>query len=329
MKNAEIEKHIMLFDTSIASDNKGDKIILKYCSEILNEMFPEADYINVPTHEKISKVTHRWNRETEFGIVCGTNLLRGDSLVNKQWKISLVDAFKMNNICLMGVAWNGDSDKNHKIDLYTKLMYKKLFGNNFIHSVRDNYTKEMLERIGITNVLNTACPTMWRLTEKFCKEIPHKKAQNVITTVTNYRQDKYKDKILLDTLVKNYDSVYIWIQSMRDIEYIKEIYDISKLKMVLGGVKKYSDILLKNENIDYIGTRLHAGIHALNYMKRTIIVAVDERATNIALDTGINILRRDELIEEVLEKTINEEIITDIRIPHENIKKWKQQFFIE
>lgn len=206
-------------------------------------------------------------------------------------------------------------------------MYKKLLKNNFIHSVRDNYTKEMLGRIGITNVINTGCPTMWNLTEKLCNKIPYKKATNVVTTVTNYRQDRIKDKIMLDTLVKNYDSVYLWIQSMRDLNYIKKFYDIYKLKMIYGGVDRYSEVLNKCESLDYVGTRLHAGIHALNYLKRTIIIAVDERAKNIAKDTGLIILNRDKFTEDILEKKINMEFATKIRMPYENIRKWKQQFF--
>lgn len=321
-------KRIMLFDTSIASDNQGDRIILKYCNEILNGMFPDAYYINVPTHEKISKVSYRWNKETDFSIVCGTNLLRGDSLVKKQWKISLLDANKLNNICLLGVSWNGESEKNG-IHLYAKLMYKKLLKSNFIHSVRDNYTKEKLESIGITNVINTACPTMWNLSEELCKGIPHKKAQNVITTVTNYRQDRIRDRIMLDALAKSYDTVYIWAQSMRDVNYIKQICDVSRVKMICGGVERYSEVLENCVSLDYVGTRLHAGIHALNYQKRTIVIAVDERAKNIASDTNLPIFCRDELTENKMEENIMNEFETNIRIPHENINKWKQQFFTE
>ena len=45
-------------------------------------------------------------------------------------------------------------------------------------------------------------------------------------------------------------------------------------------------------NVDYVGTRLHAGIFALNHKVRSIIVAVDNRAIEIAKDTNLPIVRR-------------------------------------
>ena len=78
----------------------------------------------------------------------------------------------------------------------------------------------MLNKIGIKNVVNTACPTMWRLNEEHCSSIPKEKADRVITTLTNYNRDLDNDKILLDMLLENYKEVYIWIQAIEDYEYL-------------------------------------------------------------------------------------------------------------
>ena len=50
-------------------------------------------------------------------------------------------------------------------------------------------TKKRLNSIGIENVLNTACPTMWSLTPSRQLEISSKRSKNVVTS--RYRQDSF------------------------------------------------------------------------------------------------------------------------------------------
>ena len=45
--------------------------------------------------------------------------------------------------------------------------------------------------MGIQNVLNTGCPTMWRLTPEYCATIPTQKAKNVVFTLSG--QPKYQN----------------------------------------------------------------------------------------------------------------------------------------
>ncbi len=59
----------------------------------------------------------------------------------------------------------------------------------------------MLNSMGITNVINTGCPTMWGITKSYVKTYQKKKAQEVICTLTDYDRDLENDQKLLDILL--------------------------------------------------------------------------------------------------------------------------------
>lgn len=315
-------KEILLFDTSEGSDNVGDEIIMDYCQKQLLEILGDMFYMNkVPTHLEIGKKTYHFNKVAEYSIVCGTNILKTSIIFNKGWNIHLKDILHLRNICLMGAGWGNYN--NYNSDPYTKWAYKKIFSKNLLHSVRDSYTERRLKSIGINNVINTACPTMWRLTPDFCRDIPRTKSKSVITALTCYKQDVEKDTLMLKILLENYDKVYFWPQQSKDFEYLESLGFKEYVEIINPVISRY-DKLLSTENIDFIGSRLHGGIRALNHKRRTLIVGVDNRATEINKDTNIPFIPRDNI--EGLESWISGNQSTEIRLPIDNILKWKQQF---
>lgn len=82
---------------------------------------------------------------------------------------------------------------------------------------------------------------------------------------------------------------------------------------------------MKRGNVDYVGTRLHAGIHAMNYRIRSIIIAIDNRAIEMARDFQLPIIDRVN-IETDLRKMIQSDFMTKVKIPVDNINLWKAQF---
>ena len=86
----------------------------------------------------------------------------------------------------------GSQQYNQKINAYTRSAYQYLFNKDYLHSVRDSYTEQALKSIGIHNVVNTACPTMWSLTEEKCASIPTSKASTVVLPVSYTHLDVYK-----------------------------------------------------------------------------------------------------------------------------------------
>ena len=98
----------------------------------------------------------------------------------------------------------------------------------------------------------------------------------------------------------------------------------SKIVKIPFGLENY-DSLLEHKEIDYVGTRLHAGIRAIGKRHRTIVIAIDNRAKNIANDTGLPIVLR-ENIGNLLKEKIESNFETDIQMPWDEIEKWKNQF---
>ena len=319
------QKHndkIVVFNTAENTDNLGDFIIMQYCKEYLWQLF-KCNYINISTHKVPSPKEEEVVKETKYKFVCGTNLMT--SHIEEWWNWRLPDGFrkKMNyrNVILLGVGWWGYQDECSD---YSKLIYRSLLNPCILHSVRDHYTEKKLRAAGIKNVINTGCPTMWNLTPEFCTEIPCRKAENVITTLTDYRQDVKNDNIMLQILSENYTNIYLWLQGRQDEQYLKMLDLPFNVIIIPRDLEAYERRLIQG-NVDYVGTRLHAGIFALNHKVRSIIVAVDNRAIEIAKDTNLPIVRRERIADELYKK-INAVDHTVIKIPLENIKKFKDQF---
>ena len=89
------------------------------------------------------------------------------------------DVKYIKNTILLGAGWR---EYEKSVNLYTKYFWKTVLDKRYLHSVRDNYTKARLRKMGIGNVINTGCPTMWNLTPEFCSTVPEKKAKNVINS---------------------------------------------------------------------------------------------------------------------------------------------------
>lgn len=317
------DNKIVVFNTAISTDNMGDYIIMHYCSDVLNEIMNNAEFIDISTHAIPSKEQEKKVKQSKYKFVCGTNLLT--SHIEEWWNWRLPDGYKgkrdYRNVILLGVGWGTYQDKCSD---YSKLIYTLLLNPCVLHSVRDQYTEKKFKEIGINNVINTGCPTMWNLTPQFCSTIPRKKARSVIATITDYRRDIAQDTLMFEILQRCYQNIYVWIQGKKDEEYIASLHLSEKVILIPRSLEAYES-MLKHGDIDYVGTRLHAGIYALNYRIRSIIIAVDNRAIEIAKDTNLPIVLRQD-IQKNLEELIKSSFPTEIRINLENISRFKHQF---
>ncbi|KAB1438242.1 polysaccharide pyruvyl transferase family protein [Candidatus Galacturonibacter soehngenii] len=315
-------KDVVILNTARNSDNKGDYIIMDYSLQQLNDLGFNCDK-QISTHEYIAS---EWDdiedNDYRIKIICGTNLLYGSMNHERNWKYPS-DLRKIQNCCLLGVGWG---TYERKINYYTKVFYKYILSSQYTHSVRDMYTYDKLRKIGINNILYTGCVTMWKLTPEFCKTIRTKKSNVVVTTLTDYNKDVENDRFLIETLIESYEKVFFWVQGKNDLEYISKLVDVNNLSLVFS-LEEY-DSCLKQQEIDYIGTRLHAGIRALNNKCRSLIISIDNRAREISKETNLPIVERDNLKNELLRYIFND-WNTEIRIPQENIRKWKEQFSYE
>lgn len=316
-----IEK-IFLHDTSILTNNLGDEIIMDAVRKELKDTISNSFFINAPTHDYLEKEAYKELKKLPYSIVGGTNLLSGNMNKYNQWKINIGTIGKVKNAILMGVGW-WQYQKN--INHYTKFLLKNVLSDAYIHSVRDSYTKEKLESIGIHNVINTGCMTLWQLNESHCASIPQSKSDEVVMTFTDYKPSLKYDTQLFEIAKKNYKKIYVWIQGEGDYRYLKDLLG-NNVEFIAPSLQAYDELLSDtSKNLDYVGTRLHAGVRAMQHQRRTIIVSVDNRATEMGKDFSLPVIERLH-IEEALDKKINSDFAIKIELPNENIARWKAQF---
>ena len=319
-----------VFDTACGSLNVGDQIIMDSFIKEMKFILDTGFVANFPTHVPVFHFyqankfnhTYRYINSSKYKFVAGTNILCKNLLQPwPNWNINIFNCSPYKNCILVGCG----SGRGDKINLYSKLIYKKILNKQYFHSVRDEKTKVELEKLGV-QAINTGCVTTWGLTESVCSKIKKDKSDAVIFTLTDYKKDEEKDKKFIDILRKNYKTLYFWVQGSNDLEYFNMLVNEEKenFKIVPPSLQAYQDVL-KNEKVDYVGTRLHAGIFAMKNLVRSIIIAVDNRAIDMSKDYNLNCITRENIVEQ-LEEKINSKFTTEININIENINKWKSQF---
>ena len=107
------------------------------------------------------------------------------------------------------------------------------------------------------------------------------------------------------------------------MDYLNTLKNIKDIEIVAPALEAFAEVL-DNNDIDYIGTRLHGGIFAIQHKKRVIIITLDNRARNIQKVNNINVLERENM--DKLESLIKSSFKTDIWVDFEVINKWKSQF---
>ena len=313
-------KEPVLLDTSRDSDNCGDQIIMQNCEEQLKGIIECEKVKRIPTHRYLTEAEKCDLLSASYKILCGTNILSGKMRQYGLWKLT-EDISVYKNTILMGVGFDSECEE---YDLYTKRFLKTILAPDVLHSVRDRFSERILKKMGIKNVIYTGCPTMWKLTPEICKKIPRKKGKNVVCTLTDYCCDPEMDKKMVDILSYSYEKVYLWLQGNGDYSYAQSLGLDRKVIYISKDLREY-DLILQKTELDYVGTRLHAGIRAISLGHRSIVIAIDNRARCIARDTGLMVLERTD-IPLKLEKLIEASFFTNIALPIENISRWKKQF---
>lgn len=313
---------IVLYNPSVTTLNIGDSIIFDSVIRELAPMMEDAFRVDVSTHLPMNNLFLKLLADADYKFACGTNLLRNVHERFRQWDIGLMNARKVGPVILIGVGWQKGK---YPLTPYTKAIYQRVLSREHIHSVRDEYTAEKLRSIGFDNVINTGCPTMWRITPELCEKIPSKKADEVVYTLTDYHRNIQKDKLTINCLSKSYSKVYLWLQGYDDYNYAKELGILGQVTLIAPSLKAYDEVLSR-VNVEYFGTRLHGGIRALQHGRRTMILAVDGRASEKKKDFRLPVAIRDDMTEHSINELIFQERKTEIVIPEENITLWKKQF---
>lgn len=268
---------LLHLDPSIASDNLGDRIISKYVDKELAQSFPKHEIIKVPTQLfGQSRRLARLVGSADGIFIGGSNLLSGRYPRIHQWANMHQYLINKDNIFSFGVGWHSYEGR---INLLSRLMLKRILHPE-INSVRDEYTRAKLKEVNIQSI-NTGCPTLWGLKSVYLKD----DCKNLVFTLTYYRANILRDNKFLEdlfALASRYNlKVKFWPQSNKDLAYLNEVLGNithSELKILDPTIMAFEEAMA--EGI-YIGTRLHAGIHALNLARPAFISKLDNRAVEM------------------------------------------------
>jgi len=342
---------IIVLDTSILTDNLGDYIIMesinKEIKNILNKIMDSGNIFlftyNIPTHSKLTAETKKLLSKGNviMKIIGGTNLFRLNYLPPARynlWKVSVIDLkYFSDSTLLFGVGTTIDIWRNRLIEsiskYYSKTMWKRILikSSTVLHSVRDKETLKYLKDLGFENVVNTGCPTLWDLTPQHTKIIPKDKSDNVIFTLTGHNPISIKkSSSVLKILADNYEKIYFWPQSENDYFVLKNLiapklqsYIIKKINVLPPNLTAYDEFLKLHTHVDYIGFRLHAGIRALQFKKRTTIIAIDSRALSFKRDFNLPVIHAKD-IDDCLNDIIDNNFDIKINLSYSTIDKFKE-----
>lgn len=300
-------------DPSLNSRNTGDQIIADAVKREITASLPEAEVVRLPTQTFLNKSERMLARSCDKFIVGGTNLLNGNIPRYIQWRLDpgSYSTYKA-RVSLMGVGWWQYQARTNGL---SKHIWKSLLGNG-ANSVRDSYTASRLAEFGV-QALNTSCPTVWQL--PLDTPVRTTAPSKVLMTITDYHKNPNRDARLIEGLRDRYDDVLVWPQGSQDLEYLT---GLDRGVEFIGPELSDFDAALKDGAVDYVGTRLHAGIRALQFGVKSTILAIDNRAAEISRDIGLPVMSNE--LTEADWRQVDERPTIRLEISHGAIRQWKE-----
>lgn len=318
-------KKIVLFDTAQGTTNEGDYIIKESIEREMGYLFSGQSIVRYSTHQPVSRFFQSFRKNliyktcdsSDYKFLCGTNLFMNSLLrIFPNWNINFASCKYYRDSIAIGCGM--DLNAKH-MDAYTKAIYRRILSHRYIHSVRDERTKLFFESLGV-KAFNTGCPTLWGFTPEMCESIATRKKDNVIFTLTDYKKNPKLDGEFIEILRFHYKRLMFWIQGYNDYDYLKSLTNIDDIEIIPQSLKSYEQAL-RSDEIEYVGTRLHAGIYAMQHGIRSIIIAVDNRAEDMRQSNNLPVVDWHNV-----SNKITSEFATEISVPYEKIQLWKEQF---
>jgi Polysaccharide pyruvyl transferase len=308
--------------TGNTSPNIGDQVISRAVQRELRVIFGSAtEFEAVPSHQYPSAGALDRLARTDHVFVGGSNLLYFRWWRPASWKIGPLGLARYRNLVLMGTGWGAYEIAPNG---YGRWVCRTILAQDRWHSVRDAYTQRMAsEGLAVPRVVNTACPTMWCLTDERLAKIPTSRGDECLFALTDYARDAQRDGELIRTLSAHYGGrLLFWPQGHGDLDHARSLgYTGRVLDRSFAALLS---LLASGARVDYVGTRLHAGILCLEHGVRSLILSVDNRAREIAADTGLPVVERGN--REALERWIEQPAPTRLRLPWQDIDRWRDQF---
>lgn len=329
-----------LIDPSLNSDNEpvsrniGDEIIFNAIQKNFLSEHPEFNVKRFTSHRSLDEGELKQVSECENIFFGGTNIVSMDVCHRSKW-IPRRNRFYylrpgIKDLVFLGVGMNEyarPEEIRPACKLRSRLFYKNILSRKYLHSVRDLYTRDCLINMGIQNVIFTSCPTLWTLNR--ATPVNLKRAtKNCLFSLTDYSKDERRDKQIVELLLAAFERLYYFPQGEGDLKYVETLLPFLNHKeriIILPRTLKAVEAVANPDELSYVGTRLHLGIFLMNMNVQSLIIGIDNRAIEMNRSVNLPVVESDQL--NSIHSWLNGvELFKPLNLPHENIKRWKEQF---
>ena len=278
------------------SDNLGDVVIFRAIARCLELLFPGEEICRISSHQPLEESHYESIKAGRILFLGGSNLLSSDVLAYNQWNFTAqqsdYDSPRFKNGMLFGIGWWQYQEPPTP---FTSDFYRRILTGGGLHSVRDNYTADRLRAAGLSNVVSTGCPSMWSL-DGIASDRTSAWTEECLVTITDYYPCPREDEQFLRLVLDHFrGTVFLFPQGTGDLNYIQTLPVFRKESRrfhILDHSLEKLETFLDTHRVNYVGTRLHGGIAALNNGVPTLILAVDNRAAEMSRSFGLPVVER-------------------------------------
>lgn len=268
-----------------ATNNLGDYVIGDACVSALWDhgiAVSEA----YPTHIRPPLRHLRRAVRRQHLVLAGTNALDARMESNLRfWVTPDLAACYRHKVILMGVGWG---TYNTRITKYSRWVIEQLLDPEALHSVRDSFTGRVLSALGY-RVEVTGCPSTWGL--HLPGPDPERPSRAIATFTHSNRPDPRRDSQWLAELADLFDEWSVQPMEFSDVAYALEL-GVPASRILPVSLQSFNHHL-STSPVTVVGTRLHAGIRALQFGRQAVIIAIDNRAREMAADFRLPVVEPD------------------------------------
>ena len=305
---------IAIVDSGLATTNLGDHIISSAVHRQLIAPLEESGRatVTIPMHGGLTAQSRALLSEADQVIVCGTNLLSDHMRFRRSWQWSRSDIeLTAGKLTMFGVGWW--QYQRTGIDPVSASWMRYLAGPH-PWAVRDEYSSKRLTAAGVSSV-HVSCPTLWDCSQ----QLTPRGGGRVVTTLTDYNQDRRADERLVELLNGRFAEVLYWPQGPGDRAYIESLRG-SASGVILEPTVSAFNAELRRPGTEYLGLRLHAGIRAIQMGVPTLILGIDNRATEISRSVGLGVISRHALNQ--IGSALDAPRVINLALPRPEIDAW-------
>ncbi len=317
-KRLALEEAVGLADTSIGSLNLGDQIIMEAVRYEAARALPTRRLLTVPTHVAMDQRSRELARRLPVIVVGGTNLLGGTRFGRRLWKLPMRPGPLRRKFVLLGSGLIAPIERQAARVLRHQVPFLSRDG---MHAVRDVSTAKALEKLGFNNVVVSGCPTTWHLSRTW-KEAPRNesgirvpRASELVFTISP--ADTPETRGAIARAIQVYRHAYLWPQGVHD--HLPSECAAANVSVLPPTLKAFREVLQRD--VDYLGSRLHGGIYALQHKKRALILAVDHRAIGMGEVSGLPVSPARSF--EALERFLQGEMRAKFNVRDEEQRRWR------